>query len=198
MNKVLIVFCILSGLASSAHAAVDFIECQTSIEDTATHAVSTFNGSYASYRNVSKVDDQGRPYPADIRVTNSEIAFQQSIKSSDLNYKIDYKYDFEFAKRDVGGTPEARQSACSKLSFQICQDVQPGQQWGACSAMQSQCISPSSDPFDPKYGWGVTSIIGGEPVFNERLLTPIKTKITFEPGRYAEVSIDCKFKGTYF
>jgi len=184
---------IIAGLAlwgSMSHAQgiiTDLFECRAKIVNLKTNESAESVGIAAGNRIVTSTQQ-----PTNFEMTTAEAELSLALNGQITTYKVDFNLHYGFAKRPVGNPTEARQYVCNQVSLQSCQN-------GQCSAASDICV-PVPDPFDPTYGWSVTSMIQNVPMFNEQLLRPLDTIMPISPEdpNGAHVTVSCKFKGTYF
>lgn len=189
MKRIAVIVSVIAlwGSFSQAQVIADLFECSAKITDLKTNESAESVGIAAGNRIVTPTQQ-----PANYEMTTAEAKLSLTLNGRSSTYKVDYNLHYGFAKRPIGSPTEARQFVCNQVSLHSCQGSR-------CSSANESCVT-LPDPFNPIYGWSMTSMIQNVPMFNEQLLRPLDTIITVNENdpNGARVTVACKFKGTYF
>lgn len=113
-----------------------------------------------------------------------------------LRAHMDFSLSYRHAVR-VTPEQEAASTHCLSGSFMTCDET------NGCSAIDTACVLPGVDPFDPSSGWTRVKIENGVPKLNaEKFLQTLTLHGKEDPenGNHpylGEVHIDCTHEGTW-
>jgi hypothetical protein len=170
MKKLMCLLPLIIASASNA-AVVDSFKCEGKLEDLLTGEKTTSSASF----DILRRPDLIAPTPSDT-YTYGAANLNLSINTKDHRLSANLQITYEHAVRAINGATDARQDDCTIVSASFC-DLSDG----LCADGTATCASVQN-PFDPIYGWAKVPFIDGAPVFDGRLMRPLKGIITNDNG----------------
>lgn len=187
---------LMLGVANISHAIVsDGFKCAMEIKD---------KNSDASTRQKMEFFIARLPLSAspasDVRLTAGMSKQSLSLEIDKATFDANINFYYKHAVRlDANGNPtEARQHTCITISTAYC-NKEKGRMPIICKIPGEIMCKEAHDPFGEENGWTTTSLVDGEPVFNEQMLggeffASIRDNDKVEMGT---IKMTCRYAGTY-
>lgn len=193
MKKILLILIATVAPVTSHALVADRFNCTMEIKAMGSKASAKQEKDFF----VARLPLSESPSP-DVRLTAGQTMDYLTLNTDKGEFSASLNFYFKHAvKLDANGVPtEARQLTCAGLYGSYC-EWSTGDEPTVCSTGAVACFD-SNPPFDPSNGWSETSLSGGVPAFNEKMLAPVSQDIKDDKGnKVGLLSLSCQYKGSF-